>query len=133
VIWGLTVVLLGVSASLGIRNGSLSEDPAFAVLAIVMMVGNVSVGAFVASRIPTNPTGWLLMTIGIGFLIGIGTSEYAVYALFTNPGGLPHPYAAAWISNGTPLIAAGAALLLVACSPTGRRRPPGGDGSRRPS
>lgn len=124
VIWSLTVVLLGVSASLGIRNGSLSNDPAFAVLAIVMMVGNVSVGAFVASRVPTNPTGWLLMTIGIGFLIGIGTSEYAVYALYTNPGGLPHPNAAAWISNWTSLIAAGAAMLLVALFPNGSAASP---------
>ena len=124
VIWSLTVVLLGLSASLGIRNGSLSNDPAFAVLAIVMMVGNVSVGAFVASRVPTNPTGWLLMTIGIGFLIGIGTSEYAVYALYTNPGGLPHPNAAAWISNWTSLIAAGAAMLLVALFPNGSAASP---------
>jgi signal transduction histidine kinase len=119
VIWGLTVVILGLAASLGIRNGSLSNDPAFAILGIAMMVGNVSVGAFVASRVPTNPTGWLLMTIGVGFLIGIGTSEYAAYALYTNPGGLPHPNAAAWISSWTPLIAAGAAMLLVALFPNG--------------
>ena len=118
VIFGFAVVLLGVSASLGIRNGSLSEDPAFAVLAIVMMVGNVSVGAFVASRVPTNPIGWLLMTIGIG------ATEYAVYGLYTNPGGLPHPNAAAWISNWTSLIAAGAAMLLVALFPNGSAASP---------
>jgi hypothetical protein len=84
----------------------------------------VSVGAFVASRVPTNPIGWLLMTIGIAFLIGISATEYAVYALFTNPGGLPHPYAAAWISNWTALIAGGAALLLVALFPNGSAASP---------
>jgi signal transduction histidine kinase len=124
VIWGFAVVLLGVTAALGIRNGSLSKDPLFVVLAIVMMVGNVTVGAFVASRVPTNPIGWLLMTIGIAFLIGISATEYAVYALFTNPGGLPHPYAAAWISNWTALIAGGAALLLVALFPNGSAASP---------
>jgi signal transduction histidine kinase len=124
VICGLTVGLMGGALALGIRNGSISNDAAFAVVGIVMMIGNVAVGAFVASRVPSNPTGWLLMTIGIGFVVGVAASEYAVYGLYTNPGGAPFPYAAAWLSSLTYLISIGAVLLLIALFPNGRAASP---------
>ena len=60
VIWGLTILLLAGALTLAVRNGSLSEDPLFAILAIVMMVGYVSIGALVASRLPRSPIGWLM-------------------------------------------------------------------------
>jgi signal transduction histidine kinase len=120
VIWGLTIVLMGGAFALAIRNGSISNDAAFAVVAIVMMFGNVSVGAFVASRGPSNPIGWLLMTIGIGFVVGVAASEYAVFGLYTKPGGPPFPYAAAWLSSLTYLVSIGAVLLLIALFPNGR-------------
>ena len=119
VIWGFAVVLLGVAAGLGVRNGSLSEDPIFTGMAIVMMVGYVTVGAFVASRVPGNPIGWLLMATGTGFLVSVAASEYARYALYTNPGRLPFPRGAAWLTNWTFLVAIGAVMLIVALFPDG--------------
>jgi signal transduction histidine kinase len=116
---GCTIVLFAPALFLGIRNGSLSEDPAFAVLAIAMMVGNVSVGAFVASRVPSNPIGWLLMATGIGFVVEIASSEYAVYGLYTDPGALPFTSFAAWLNQWTFLVAIGAILLLIALFPNG--------------
>ena len=118
-IWGFAVVLLGVTAALGVRNASLSEDPIFTGMAIVMMVGYVTVGAFVTSRVPGNPIGWLLMATGTGFLIGVAASEYARYALYTNPGGLPFAFGAAWLNNWTFLVAIGAVMLIVALFPDG--------------
>jgi signal transduction histidine kinase len=118
-IWGFAVVLLGATAGLGVRNGSLSEDPIFTGIAIVMMVGYVTVGAFVTSRVPGNPVGWLLMATGTGFLFSIAASEYARYGLYTNPGGLPFPYGAAWISNWTFLVPIGSVMLFVALFPDG--------------
>jgi signal transduction histidine kinase len=116
---GSTIVLFVPALFLGIRNGSLSEDPAFAVLVIAMMVGNVSVGAFVASRVPSNPIGWLLMATGIGFVVEIASSEYAVYGLYTDPGALPFTSFAAWLNHWTFFVAIGAILLLIALFPNG--------------
>ncbi|MGA9161424.1 MAG: histidine kinase [Actinomycetota bacterium] len=124
VIWGFAVVLLAATAALGVRNGSLSEDPVFTATVIVMMVGYVSVGAFVSSRVPGNPVGWLLLATGIGFLISIATSEYARYALYTNPGSLPFAYGAAWLNNWGFLVAVGSVMLIVALFPDGSASSP---------
>ena len=114
-----TGVLFAAAFFLGVRNGSLSEDPAFAVLAIAMMVGNVVLGAFVASRVPSNPIGWLLMATGIAFVVEIASSEYVVFGLSTDPGGLPFTSFAAWINLWLVLVAIGAILLLIALFPNG--------------
>ncbi len=124
VIWGLAVVLLAATAALGVRNGSLSEDPIFTATVIVMMVGYVSVGAFVSSRVPGNPIGWLLLATGTGFLISIATSEYARYSLYTNPGSLPFAYGAAWLNNWGFLVAVGSVMLIVALFPDGSAASP---------
>jgi hypothetical protein len=116
---GCTIVLFAAALVLGVRNGSLSADPAFAVLVIAMMVGYVSVGAFVASRVPSNPIGWLLMVTGIGLMVEIASSEYAVYGLYTDPGALPFTSFAAWLNQWTFLVAIGAILLLIALFPNG--------------
>ncbi len=116
---GCTIVLFAAALVLGVRNGSLSADPAFAVLVIAMMVGYVSVGAFVASRVPSNPIGWLLMATGIGLMVEIASSEYAVYGLYTDPGALPFTSFAAWLNQWTFLVAIGAILLLIALFPNG--------------
>ena len=119
VIWAVTIVLLGAGLTLAVRNGSLSEDPAFAALAIVMMVGYVSIGALVASRVPKSPIGWLLMTTGTGFLLAVCSSDYAIYALYTNPGALPFASIAVWLQAWIFLVPVGAVVLLVALFPTG--------------
>ena len=116
---GTTIVLFAPAFFLGVRNGSLSDDPAFAVLVIAMLVGNVSVGAFVASRVPSNPIGWLLMATGIGFVVEIASSEYAIYGLYTDPGALPFTSFAAWLNHWTFFVAIGAILLLIALFPNG--------------
>jgi hypothetical protein len=86
VVWGLTILLLAGALTIAIRNGSLSEDPFFAVLAIVMMVGYVSIGTLVASRLPSSPIGWLMLATGTGFLVSVSTSDYAIYTLYTTRG-----------------------------------------------
>jgi hypothetical protein len=64
--------------------------PAFAVLTGVLSLAYPTVGALIASRLPTNPIGWIFC--GMGLLYGAGrfTTAYADYALtenFTFPGG----------------------------------------------
>jgi signal transduction histidine kinase len=119
VILGLTFVLLAGTLALGIRNGSLSSDPFFIAIAIVMMLGYVTVGAFVASRVPGNPLGWLLMTTGVAFLLAAGSSEYAAYTLSTSPGGLPFGNVAVWLNTWIFIVAVAPVPLFLALYPTG--------------
>ena len=119
VIWALTIGLLAATLALAVRNGSLSEDPAFTALVLTMMVGYASIGALVASRLPGSPIGWLLLTTGVGFLFTIGVSEYAILALSTGREGLPLVSAAVWLQTWGFLVPIGAVVLLVALFPTG--------------
>jgi signal transduction histidine kinase len=124
VIWGLTILLLAAALTLAVRNGSLSEDPTFAVLAIAMMVGYVSIGALVASRLPNSPIGWVMLAAGTGFLISVSSSDYAIYTLYTNPGALPFGSFAVWLQTFTFLVPVGAVVLLIALFPTGSAASP---------
>ncbi len=124
VLWGLTILLMAGGLTLAVRNGSLSEDPTFAVLAVVMMVGYASIGALVASRLPNSPIGWLMLTTGAGFLISFASSDYARYALYTNPGALPFASFAVWLQTWIFLLPVGAIVLLIALFPTGSAASP---------
>jgi signal transduction histidine kinase len=119
VIWGLTIVVLATALSLAVRNGTLSEDPLFAALAITMMIGYVSIGALVASRVPKSPIGWLLLATGVGFLLSVIPSDYAIYALYTDPGSLPFASFAVWLQTWIFLLPIGSVVLLIALFPTG--------------
>jgi hypothetical protein len=75
-----------------------------------------SVGALVASRRPGNPIGWILVGLGAMFAIAAFTSEYATYALLTEPEALPGGEAMAWLSSWlflAPLILTGTLLFLL--------------------
>ena len=81
VVWGLTVLLIVGTFRLAALNDSFSEDPFFLSVAIVMIVGYMTIGALIASRAEHNAIGWLLMSIGAGFLLGGFTDEYVAYAI----------------------------------------------------
>ncbi len=55
VIWGVAVVMLPIALYLTVRNGSFTADWLFISLAVVMMIGYVTIGALVASRVPGEP------------------------------------------------------------------------------
>ncbi len=93
------MVLLGVTVSLSVMSGSLAEDPAFLLVAISMIVGYTTVGALIWSRTERNPIGWLLMLVGIGFLLGGFTDEYLRFALPRGWGEHPFTVFAAWTTN----------------------------------
>ena len=124
VLWGLTILLLAGGLTLGVRNGSLSEDPTFAIFAIAMMFGYASIGALVAYRLPKSPIGWLMLATGIGFLISFSSSDYAKYALYTNPGGLPFASFAVWLQTWVFLMPVGCVVLLVSLFPSGSAASP---------
>ena len=88
--------------------------PAFAVLAGVISLAYPTVGALIASRLPTNPIGWIFCGVGLLYTARRFTISYADYALLENfayPGG---EYVA-WFSNiaFSGLVLAGVFVMLL--------------------
>src|SRR5215207_3479867 len=64
--------------------------PAFALLTGVLSLAYPMVGALIASRLPTNPIGWIFCGVGLLYTVQRFTAAYADYALLENsafPGG----------------------------------------------
>jgi len=100
-------------------NGSFGRDTTFIVVAIVMILGYTTVGALIASRRVGGPIGWFMMCVGIGFVFSAASSEYAVYAFRTDPGGLPFATAAAWLNTILSLPTIIPLILVLLLFPTG--------------
>ncbi|MBI4259893.1 MAG: ATP-binding protein, partial [Actinobacteria bacterium] len=87
-------------------------------------VGFASVGvfgAFMASRRPGNPVGWLFLGAASLAALGLLGSEYAIYALVTRSGELPGGAAAGWIANLAWLPSLGGLVtFLLLVFPNGR-------------
>lgn len=99
--WGLLavgVVLAGaglvLSALNGERGGLLS-----ATLFTLTFLGFGLTGSLVASRRPDNSIGWLLLGTALGLVIAGLSTQYATYAVQTNPGALPGGVWAAWVTS----------------------------------
>lgn len=115
-IWGLAFAGLAVAFWLSKLNGSLEP---FVAVAVLMIVGYVSVGALIASRQPGNATGWLFMMVGIGFLFGAISDEWVTYAYRTAPGSLPLGAFMAWLSNWVLFVAISPLVVVAYLYPTG--------------
>ncbi|HEX9313677.1 MAG TPA: histidine kinase [Actinomycetota bacterium] len=118
--WVAVILLIGVTVTLAILNNSVASDTVFISLALAMVIGYPTVGALLASRNPRNPMGWLMMGIGLAFILSGLADEYTTYTFKTNPGRLPFGSAAV-VGSGTfwmPTIAA--IVLLVLLYPTGK-------------
>jgi signal transduction histidine kinase len=99
VICASAIVLEVVTLSLGLVNRSVQEDPFFLIVALIMIAGYTTIGALVASRTSGNPIGWLLMAVGVGFLLGGFTDEYLRYAAAHGRLGQPVTTFIAWLTN----------------------------------
>ena len=111
--------LFAIAFPLAIVNGSIQRDPLFSSVAIVIMFGYTTVGALIASRRAGGPIGWLFMAIGLGFLLSVATSEYAIYA-YRHPGALPFGVLAAWVNNWLFIPSITPMVVALAIFPTGR-------------
>jgi len=116
------LVLLAITATVTAWNDSFE---AFVAIAILMMLGYGTVGAVVASRIPGNPLGWLMLTIGLGFaLVGL-TSELVTYGYVTEPSAsVPFLDLAVWLSNWVFFVVFMPIPLILLLFPTGRVHSP---------
>jgi signal transduction histidine kinase len=116
---GVGLALIVPTLALTIRNGSLDQDPYFIPIALVIVTGWATVGALLASRNPSNPIGWLMMTFGLGFLLSGLTSELATYGYETNPGGVPLRALWAWIGSWIFIVVMTPIPALLLLYPTG--------------
>ena len=78
-------------------------------------------GLLIASRVPSNPIGWILLVAGVGTAIQELAQQYALYGLYHAPGAVPGAHVAAWVTEWVwiPYMAA-VALVVPMIYPTGR-------------
>jgi hypothetical protein len=125
-VWTLCVVLLALTALLDHLytppNPNRGNSNLYQFFGVPLLV-YASVGAFVASRRPTNPVGWLLCVIGFMCVVqGFGVA-YADYVLLGHPGtSLPDGVLMACISQSSVALSilVSAAALLILLFPDGR-------------
>jgi hypothetical protein len=120
-LWALCVALFAVTmAFVLLSSPPQTEDEIrfpdpWIVLFRSMALTFPTVGAFLASRRPENPIGWILC--GTGFLTSVRSfaEAYADFGLWGRPGLLPGMEYMAWLASwmGVPVVLSAAALLLL--------------------
>jgi hypothetical protein len=76
----LTLVLDFTTEELPLEVGGFRYDPGFAVLTGVLSLAYPAVGALIASRLPTNPIGWIFCGLGVIYVTRRFTTAYADHA-----------------------------------------------------
>jgi hypothetical protein len=91
----------------------------------LIIVGTLyaAIGWLIATRMPANRIGWLILAGSLSWTAAFFTDQYAWFAVITRPGPLPLGVGAAWVATwvwipGTGLVLAGVSLLF----PGGRLR-----------
>jgi hypothetical protein len=84
-------------------------------------VGYAVIGAFIASRLPSHPIGWICCAIGFTGAVEHFSGEYAVYALLAqHPEALVGGKAMLWIQNWFWILIFGLIVFLLLLFPNGR-------------
>jgi hypothetical protein len=94
--------------------------PGLAVLAGVLSLAYPTVGALIASRLPTNPIGWIFCGVGLLYAVRRFTEAYADYALLVNfalPWGEYVAWFTTWVGFAGPILAG---VFLMLLFPDGR-------------
>jgi hypothetical protein len=125
-LWAVCVVLITLALVLDFmwEESSLIEAglryyPGFAVLTGVLSLAYPTVGALIASRLPTNPIGWIFCSLGLLYTAQRCTVAYADYALLGNialPWGEYAAWFSTWIGFATPTLN----VFLMLLFPGGR-------------
>jgi hypothetical protein len=86
----LALVLDFMTEELTFLEGGFRLSPGFAVLTGMLSLAYPTVGALIASRLPTHPVGWIFCGMGLLYTAQRFGTAYADYALLENfafPGG----------------------------------------------
>jgi hypothetical protein len=90
-------------------------DPVFAVLMGLLSLTYPTVGALIASRLPTNPIGWIFCGAGLLYetqRFSIAYADYALIESFGWPGGEYVAWFSTWVGLAGPVLA-GVFLILL--------------------
>jgi hypothetical protein len=68
-------------------------------LALLSTVTFQVLGVLIVAHQPRNRIGWIFCVIGLLYGVWLFTSQYAIYAMITEPGSLPGAALAAWLSS----------------------------------
>ena len=123
--WPLTGLILAVVATTAVlvflNRASIRNIDEANLIEIVLPIGFAFVGGLVASRLPTNPLGWVFLAISLCNAIPGATIQYTRYANLTQPGAPFSPWIP-WIGNLTDSLVypAGLATLALLLIPNGR-------------
>jgi hypothetical protein len=125
-LWAVCVVLITLALVLDFMTEEFSFDvggfrysPGFAVLTGVLSLAYPAVGALIASRLPTNPIGWIFCGLGLIYVAQRFTTAYADYALLENIA-LPWGESGAWFSAWIGFANATLVVFLMLLFPGGR-------------
>jgi fumarate reductase subunit D len=78
------------------------------------------IGAIIASRLPTNPLGWLFCAAACIAAVAHFSGEYAIYALLVQPDTLPAGNALAWVTSWVWVPFIGCLVLSLVLFPDGQ-------------
>jgi hypothetical protein len=118
------VALIGLALLLHLLTGFVPfaegrPNFGFALLTGVLSLAYPTVGALIASRLPTNPIGWFFCSLGLFYAAHRVIVSYADYALnenFALPGGEYVAWVSTWAWSAIPALA----IFLVLLFPQGR-------------
>ena len=81
----------------------------------LVLLGFTALGLLVVSRRPGNPVGWIITGVSLLAVISGFMQSYAIYSLYTDPGGLPGGGTMAWLSTLVfiPVLFAAPAMLFL--------------------
>jgi hypothetical protein len=111
-----TLLLIVGAPSAQLPVGSQTAGIADALQSLVAAVA----GAVLAARRPRNPIGWLLLGLGLCFVIFPLVVAYVTVGLVAHPGGLPAVGWVAWVGNWIWVPAHACIALLFLLFPNGR-------------
>ena len=119
--FGLIVISL-ILTELSLTPGTpLVEGLAERILFGVVTLAYTTVGAICLLRRPSQPVGWLLSTVGLGWALANAATAYAQYAKSVSPAAVPGIEWARWLSGNswTIVLSEGLLLLILLLFPTG--------------
>lgn len=113
-------VLLVLITAWAIGRGSAYPDPVNLAMGVVLGIGMGVLGAFIVTRQPTHPIGWLLILSGLLRAAALASGAWAVLSLGTAGVALPGGAFAAWLSIWTLLLGLTTAPMVLVLFPDGR-------------
>jgi signal transduction histidine kinase len=121
---GLTVaMMLAALVFLILGLGTPFPESAFGFKGWGLILGSAFAvaGLLIASRVPSNPIGWVLLAAGVGTALQEFAQHYSQYGLYHAPGAVPGADVGAWITEWIwiPYMAS-VAILIPMLYPTGR-------------